>query len=303
MPVHKRVMIVINPAAGKPEPVLSVLNEVLGPADIQWEVAVTHEPGDGAAAARDAIKQGFDLIGVYGGDGTVSEVASALVGGTTPLLLLPGGTGNALADDLGVPTTLAEAAMLAIDGRSEIRRIDVGRAGDRYFLLRLTMGIEAELVDSATREMKDRLGWLAYAVAGVQALSDPPLANYTITVDGESHVVEGIAAMVANSASVGHLSGVRLAQDVDVSDGRLDVVVVEQAALLSLLGSAAEAAQGQQPSGVQRWAGTRIRVEANPAQSILADGEQSGLTPIDVTVLPGALGVLVPPSAAPVVSG
>ena len=296
---YKRAMIIINPAAGKSEPVLSVLNDVLGPAKIDWEVAITHQSGDGVVAARKAIAEGFDLIGVYGGDGTVAEVASALAEGGPPLLLLPGGTGNALADDLGIPPALADAVALAVEGGSDIRRIDMGRAGDAYFVLRLTMGIEAALVGSATRELKDRLGWLAYVVAGVQALADPTVAEYTVTVDDESYVVEGVAAMIANSASVGHLAGVQFAPGVDLSDGCLDVVVVETAGLPSLLGSAAEAAQGQEPSGVRRWSGSRISVEAKPAQVILADGEESGTTPVDVTVIPGAVSVLVPRQQSP----
>lgn len=294
MAEYKRAMIIVNPAAGKPEPVLSILNDVLGPAKIDWQVAVTQKSGDGAEHARKAIAEGFDLIGVYGGDGSVSEVASALAEGGPPLLLLPGGTGNALADDLGIPPGLADAAALALEGASRIRRIDMGRAGDTYFVLRLTMGIEASLVCSATREMKDRFGWLAYLMSGLQALADPQIAEYTITVDGESFVVEGVAAMIANSASVGHLAGVKLAQGVELSDGCLVVAIVETTGLPGLLGTVADAAQGQEPSGVQRWSGSRIRLDAKPAQVILADGEESGTTPVDVTVIPGAVGVLVP---------
>lgn len=297
MSTYRRVKIVINPAAGKSEPVLSQLNDVFGPADIEWDVALTHKAGDGTVAAREAVEQGFDLIGVYGGDGTVAEVASALIDGGPPLLLLPGGTGNALADDLGVPGTLADAAALAVGTDTEVIRIDLGQVGDRVFALRLTMGIETAMVQSATREMKDRFGWAAYVISGLQALSAPQVVKYTITVDGEVNEVEGVAAMIANSASVGRLSGVKLARGVDMCDGVLDAVVVENTALTSLLGNAAEAVQGQEPSGLRRWTGTRFRVDAMPAQVVLADGEDVGFTPVDVTVLPGAVGVLVPRAA------
>ena len=296
MAKYKRVMIVINPAAGKAEPILSVLNDVFGPAGIDWQVSITHKAGDGAAAARAAAEQGFDLIGAYGGDGTVAEVASALVGDGPPLLVLPGGTGNALADDLGIPPLLAAAAALATGDEPEIRRIDLGRVGEQWFVLRLTMGIEAAMVDATTRESKDRFGWLAYAVSGIQALSEPPIATYKITVDGETLEIEGVAVMVANSASTG-VAGVRLATEINVSDGLLDVVVVQSAALPSLLASAADAAQGLEPRGLSRWSGREIRVESTPVQAVLADGEDAGSTPVDVTVVPGAVGVLVPAPA------
>jgi diacylglycerol kinase (ATP) len=288
-----RVRVIINPAAGAAEPVLSILNDVFRPAGVEWDVSVTHKAGDGVRAAREAVDGGYDLVGAYGGDGTVAEVASALAEGGPPMLLLPGGTGNALADDLGIPSSLAEAAALALTEPLSVRPVDLGRTGDRMFVLRLTMGFEAAMVASATREMKDRYGWLAYALTALQTLSDPPMATYSITIDGETVECVGMAALVANSASTG-VPGVRIAHDLDVSDGLLDVVVVDSADLPGLLGIAADAAQGQQSRLLSRWRGREITVEATPAQDVLADGEEAGLTPVEVTVVPGAVGVVVP---------
>ena len=258
-----RVKVIINPAAGQAEPILSVLNDVFGPAGIEWDVAITHKSGDGVAAARQAADEGYDLVGAYGGDGSVAEVVSGLAEGGPPILLLPGGTGNALAADLGIPPGLAEAAALAVGDAGEVRRVDVGRSGKRWFVLRLTTGFEADMVSAATQEMKDRFGWLAYAFAGLKAISDAPMVTYSITVDGKPVECEGLAALVANSASIG-VTGLRIADDVDVSDGLLDVVVVQRADLPGLIGSAADAAQGQQPRMMSRWRGKEIHVETTP---------------------------------------
>jgi YegS/Rv2252/BmrU family lipid kinase len=292
-----RVKVVINPVSGKPEPVLSVLNDVFGEAQIEWDVAITHKSGDGVTAAREAADQGYDLIGAYGGDGTVTEVATALAAGGPPMLVLPGGTGNALAADLGIPPTLAEAAALASGDLGEVRRVDMGRSGDTWFVLRMTMGLEADMVAAATRELKDRYGWLAYAFAGLQALSAAPTVNYSITVDGKTAESEGIAALVANSASTG-VAGARIADDVLVSDGLLDVVIVTPADLPGLVGTAVDAMQGQQSRLMSRWRGSEIRVESDPPQPVLADGEAAGSTPVDVVVVPGAVGVVVPKDGA-----
>jgi YegS/Rv2252/BmrU family lipid kinase len=291
-----RVKVVINPAAGKPEPVLSVLNTVFGEAGIEWDVAITHEAGDGEAAAREAARKGYDLVGAYGGDGTVAEVAAGLPKDGPPILLLPGGTGNALAEDLGIPFDLAAAAALAVGRAGVVRRVDLGRSGKRRFVLRMTMGFEAAMVRDTTREAKDRLGWLAYLLTGAQKLANPPMAKYTITIDGEVHECEGIAAIVANSASTG-VPGVKIADDVDVSDGILDVAVLESADLPTLLGSVADVAQGELPRIITRWRGKKIRVVAKPVQEVFSDGEEAGKTPLDVTVMPGAVGVLVPKPA------
>lgn len=291
-----RVKVIINPAAGKAEPVLSILNTVFGDAGIDWDVAITHEAGDGETAAREAARKGYDLIGAYGGDGTVAEVAAGLAKGGPPILLLPGGTGNALAEDLGIPPDLAAAAALAVGDAGVVRRVDLGRSGKRRFVLRMTMGFEAAMVRDTTREAKDRYGWLAYLLTGVQQLANPPMAVYTITIDGTVVESEGIAAIVANSASTG-VPGVKIADDVDVSDGLLDIAVLQSADLPTLLGSVADAAQGQTPRILSRWRGKEIHVVAKPVQEVFSDGEEAGKTPLDVSVMPGAVGVLVPKPA------
>ena len=288
-----RVKVIINPAAGQPEPILSVLNDAFAPGGIDWDVAITHKAGDGAIAAREAAAKGYDLVAAYGGDGTVTEVASALAEGGPPILLLPGGTGNALAEDLGIPLALAEAAALVNGDVSEIRKVDLGRCGDRWFVLRLTMGLEAAMVAAATRELKDRYGWLAYAFAGMQAISAAPMATYSITADDKAAECEGIAALIANSASMG-IAGTRIADDVSVSDGLLDLVVVKQTDLPGLLGIAAAAAQERPSPLLSRWRGKEIHVEANPQQTVLADGEEGGSTPVTASIVPCALGVVVP---------
>ncbi len=288
-----RIKVIANPGAGQPEPVLSILNDTLGIAGIEWDVAVTHGPGDAYDAARKAAKEHYDLIGAYGGDGTVSEVASALAHGGPPMAVLPGGTGNALAEDLGIPVTLGEAAALLAGGEYDVRPVDMGRVGKRSFILRLTMGFEATIVEAASRELKDRFGWLAYAFTSMQAMTSPPVATYTIVVDGETIKAEGVACIVANSASTG-VMGLRIAEGIDVSDGLLDVVVAERADFLSLAGSAANAARGLESLNLSRWRGKRIRIEARPERSVLADGEDAGTTPVKVDVHEGAIGVVVP---------
>ncbi|MDZ4179989.1 MAG: diacylglycerol kinase family protein, partial [Coriobacteriia bacterium] len=165
-----RIKIIINPGAGKPEPVLSILNDTLGQAGLDWDVAVTHKSGDGFTAAKQAVHEGYDLVCSYGGDGTVSEVAAALSESNTPMGILPGGTGNALADDLGIPDDLKASAALIASQAYELRSVDVGRMGDKLFVLRVTMGFETSVVEGATRELKDKYGWLAYAFSGLKAL-------------------------------------------------------------------------------------------------------------------------------------
>lgn len=290
-----RVKIIINPGAGQPQPVLSILNDTLGKAGFDWDVAITHKSGDGLSAAKKAANDDYDLVCSYGGDGTVSEVAAGLCGGDTPMGVLPGGTGNGLADDLGIPNDLAEAAALIASQDYDLSEVDVGKAGDTLFVLRVTMGFETSVVEDATRELKDRYGWLAYAFAGLKTLTDPPKAKYRAEVDGTSYEAEGLACIVANSASTG-VMGMSLSDKVDVSDGLLDVIIAESTDLATLAESAADAVGGTEPRSFCRWRGKTIRIESTPLQSVLIDGEDGGRTPVEVSILPGALRIAVPRS-------
>ena len=288
-----RVKVIINPAAGKKEPVLGVLDSVFAGLDIEWDVAITHRAGDGIAAALQAAADGFDLIGAYGGDGTVSEVASALAQGGPPMLLLPGGTGNVLAEELGIPATLAEAAALAGENAAVVKRVDMGKTGDRWFIVRLTTGFESTVVEEATRELKLRYGRFAYPLAALKTIADPPVARYSLVIDDQEIEAEGVEVMVANSAGTG-ITGIQLADGVDVSDGLLDVLLLESTDIPNLIASAADAAAGQTPRLVTRWRGTTIHIGATPEQGVSIDGEAEGRTPLDVVAVPGAIGVLVP---------
>lgn len=293
-----RVMVVVNPAAGQPEPVLSILNDTLGQAGVDWDVAITHRSGEGLEDARRALDEHYDLVCAYGGDGSVAEVAAALAQKDTPMAILPGGTGNGLADDLGIPADLKSASQLIASGEYDLRTVDVGKIGERLFVLRATMGFEVSVMEAASRELKDRFGWLAYAFASLRTLAqEPPPAVYRIDVDGEAHEERGLACIVANSASTG-VMGLKLSDQVDVSDGMLDIVVAQSGDIATLAGAVTDAAKGGEPRNFVRWRGKQIRVEADPSQCVLADGEAAGQTPVEISVLPAALHIVVAKGAA-----
>ena len=99
---YPKVHVVINPAAGQDEPILNVLNDVFHAAGVDWENSLTHKSGDATRLAAEAAASGVDLVAAYGGDGTQMEIANGLLGTGVPQAILPGGTGNAMAHDLGI---------------------------------------------------------------------------------------------------------------------------------------------------------------------------------------------------------
>ncbi|MEP7357377.1 MAG: diacylglycerol kinase family protein [Anaerolineales bacterium] len=305
-PKFRRVHIIINPASGQDRPVLSILNDVFHPSSIEWEMSVTKDAGDGRRYALAALEAGADAIGVYGGDGTVNEVASALVGTDTPLAIFPGGTANVMSVELGIPSDLLEACALVSRGTGVVRAIDVGDTGDNIFLTRIGMGFEATVIEQTEREQKDRHGWLAYALNGLRQLVDPKLSHYRLTIDGEAIETDGLACMVANSGILSPNSGlpgksvISFSPAISITDGLLDILVVRSGDLGYLLSVAANmvaGAEGAQP--LLHWTGREVSVVADPPQSIQYDGEVIGYTPVTARVRPQALRVIVPAGAAP----
>jgi YegS/Rv2252/BmrU family lipid kinase len=290
----KRVHVIINPSGGQDRPILGPMNRAFAPAGIDWEVLITKQAGDARRFAQEAARAGVDAVGVYGGDGTVMEVASGLVGTRVPLAIFPGGTANVMSVELGIPSDLAEAMALVCEEECATRLVDMGKIGDGYFLLRVGVGFEAEMVEGADRELKDKLGVLAYGVSAVQALREPAVSRYRIRIDDREVETEGMTCIIANTGSFGKI-GLMLAPTIDVSDGCLDVIVVRKADVPSLLSVAASLVAGnERAEPLQHWQGRAIRVEADPPQPVQVDGEVLGESPVEATVLPGAVKVIVP---------
>ncbi len=291
----RRLAVIINPASGREQPVLKILNMALHDAHVDWEIFVTKESCDARRFAKKAVQARADAVVVFGGDGTVNEVASALVRTNIPLGIIPGGTMNVMASEMKIPTRLEEACVLAVNPPENIRVVDVGKIGRNYFLLRAATGFQAESVDGADRSLKNRFGVLAYALAGLQLIADPPVSRYTLTLDGQVEECEGVTCIVANSGAT-WLSGISLAPTIDTCDGLLDVIVVRKADLPSLISLAASVVAGSEnPQALLHWQVKRAAITADPTQKVQADGEMIGQTPIRVNVVPRALGVIVPP--------
>ena len=108
----KNIHIIINPASGKGESTLPIINTSMREAGIRWEASITHQAGDAIESAKAAVKEGIDALAVYGGDGTLMEAITGLIGSEIPLVILPGGSANVMATELGIPTDLKEACTL-----------------------------------------------------------------------------------------------------------------------------------------------------------------------------------------------
>ena len=294
--MKRKVHVIINPASGRPKPVLHILNSVFKQAEVDWDISLTKARGDAERFARQAVVDGADIVAANGGDGTVMEVAQGLLGSPVPLAILPGGSANLMAVELGIPKDLKKATEIAVDPDSATRQVDVGLVGENYFLLRVGMGFEARKVAYADRSLKNRIGVLAYTVASVKSVKDTKSARYHITLDGVQVETDGVTCLIDNAGNMG-IQGFQPAKDIRVDDGLLDVLVLGSKGLANLISSGSALLDtDKRELLVEHWQARQISIVVDPPQPVQVDGEMVGDTPVSAEVLPGALKVIVPKS-------
>ena len=296
--MSKHIHVVVNPASGRNETILNTLNDVFHLAGVTWSASVTNDYGDAARQANQAAQDGADIVVAYGGDGTVMEVVNGLMRTGVPMGILPGGTGNVLSIEVGIPQTLADAAQVIVSQESRVRQVDVGKCGENHFLLRLATGFDAQRINMTSRELRDKYGKMAYFIGALQAIPESKAVRYTFTLDGEQVEVEGFTCLVENAGNIG-IQGVSLAPDISISDGLLDVICVYNLDFASL-SSAAKSITNKplDPGSFQHWQAREVAIVSDPPQPVVGDGEKWGETPVTITVLPGAIGVITPAAAS-----
>ena len=261
-----------------------------------WLETTPEDPGLGMAEA--AVAAGVELVMICGGDGTIMACLGALADTDVPVALLPLGTGNLLARNLGVPIELADAVAVAVHG--EDRRIDLGRVGDQPFSVMAGIGFDAAMMADASEGMKQLAGWPAYVASGLRHLRDPVMRVRLRIDDNQALSRPARTVLVGN---VGRLQGgLELLPDAAADDGLLDVVVVAPRTLrdwIRLVWRVFRRDRTQHPH-LERFCGRTIVIEADRTVPRQMDGEviDDGRS-LRARIQPGALIVRVPqPMAA-----
>ena len=277
--------------SGLDEPILSYINRAFAGTGIDWDVAVCHKEGEVFKAARKQ-KGKVDMVAVYGGDGSIMEAARALYGAGTPMAILAGGTANIMAKELNIPLDTPEALeMLAADNFS-IQEIDMGLVNGCPFLLRLNLGILADMVTETTNEMKDSWGQWAYGITAFDNLQKEP-AVFNINIDGQQFVQEAVALTVTNAGNVGK-KGYSFLPGISVYDGWLDVIALDKADFVSLLKVTGSVLLKTDSSVLKHWKGKNIKIQmAHECNYVLDDSLQQAHELV-ISVAPKSLKIVVP---------
>jgi len=298
--------LIYNPTAG-PRDVRRALKRVhshLKRRGWSVELQLTEKPGDATTLARAAAQTGCDVVIVAGGDGTVNEAVNGLVGTQTALGVLPVGTGNMWAKQLGIPTyTLTNPLRLheAANGLAEgpIRLVDVGQVNSSYFLCWAGIGLDAQVTTEMEPRQRytKRLGMLPYAIAAVLVARDFQGVRTRVSLDG--NVVRGRTLLILVSNIQQYIGVLNVAREARMDDGLLDVFIFKglgfQYAVRHLLKLISQRYL-QDPQIVHRQA-RHIEVWTERVIPVQVDGDPIGTTPVTLKVVPCALRVLVPPSA------
>ena len=174
------------------------------------------------AEVQRALKAGVDLLFVWGGDGIVQRCIDTVAGSNVALAIVPAGTSNLLARNLGIPMDIGEAVAVGLHGAR--RRLDVGRFNKERFAVMAGVGIDAAMIRDADGVLKERLGRAAYVLTGLKNLRAEPVGA-EITVDGV-HWFSGESTCVLIGNVGGLFGGIEVFSDASPDDGLLEVGVV-----------------------------------------------------------------------------
>ena len=255
-----------------------------------WLITTAADPGIGQT--QQAVAAGVDLVMACGGDGTVTSCAEGLADSGVPLAIIPMGTGNLLARNVGLPASLQEALAVALTGSDQ--PFDAGTANSRPFVVMAGLGLDARMLADTSEPLKQRLGWVAYAISVLRHLRDRPARVTLIADDCPAIRVRASAVIVGN---VGWLrGGLPLLPDAKPDDGMLDAVVI------TALGWAAWALlavhilmRRRRTQRVKRFQFRRLQVQLEHQQPWELDGEVMGTThQLVVAAQPGRLLLRVP---------
>lgn len=297
----RRTLVVLNPVSGQDDPsrVRRRIGGALAVRGAAFDLVETTGAGDAEAFARDAVRLGYRAVVAAGGDGTIAEVITGLAGTGVPLGVIPQGTANQVASNLGIPADVERAVEVVVNGVPA--PMDLGQLGDgRYFALIAGAGWDAEVMSTATRQLKERWGFGAYLIAGLRSVITPPSASFRITADGQTFEISAATVLLAN---VGQIFAdilpvnFKIGPGVSFSDGLLDVCIFAPRTL-------PEVATVLWRVASRRYVGDEriiylqareISIVADPPVITQLDGDCIGHTPLTARAVPAGVQVLVPP--------
>jgi YegS/Rv2252/BmrU family lipid kinase len=286
-------LLIRNPVARRrlTEAHLASIRQIARDAGWTLDVVATACAGDATRIAREAAGRGVDVVIVHGGDGTLNEAINGLAGTDSAVAVLRGGTANIWAKETKGAKDPVRAMGAIVTGVR--RRIDLGRAGDRYFLLMCGVGLDARIVDAVGSRIKRWLGAAAYVLVGVAQALRTKTWHVDIVIDADPSERELYFLLVSNTRLYGGVT--QIAHRAVADDGELDVALMRRGGVVNLLRDGVRVLfRRHDRSPNVRFGRARAIDIATVGIPVQVDGEAVGTTPLRIEVAPLALSVIVP---------
>ena len=285
-------VVIFNPAAGRGQTAV-LRGEAQRRLGEGWEWRPTERPGHAVELARAAAAEKAPVVAAFGGDGTVGDVARGILGSESALGILPMGTGNDVARNLGLPLDLGVACDALARGKT--RRVDMGAINGTPFLNNAGTGFDARVMQTMNTSIRFVRGTPAFVLAVLKMF--PGFRAFDLTLGRDDLPEETFPAMmvsVLNGTMYG--AGMKACPDARMDDGALDVLVITRMPKLKLLALFPKVIAGQHTGhpAVRLFRARRLTLRCDPPQPLNIDGDVSGTTPAEITVRPGALSVIAP---------
>jgi YegS/Rv2252/BmrU family lipid kinase len=285
-------IVILNPTAGSPEHVQSSQERIETLAG-DCPVWVTSHPGEAVALTRRALEEGFTRVIAAGGDGTVNQVANGLAGSNATLGVIPMGSVNVFAMELGLPLHNLQRSWEVIED-TNVRLVDLPKANGKYFVQLAGVGLDAQVVKETSLAFKRSFGPLSYLISAAQiAAREPP----KLFIESENtSVEEGSFVLVGNGRLYG--GPFPFFKHAIIDDGLFDVVVFKRLGFLEIINYLQQVvfSSGINIPEIEYFQTRQLRLTSAQDVPLELDGELAGSCPADFQIRERALRVLTPRS-------
>jgi YegS/Rv2252/BmrU family lipid kinase len=298
----QRVFVILNPVAGSSaaDEVRRALEQYFASTNRTCDYYETTGDEQLEDVVCEAMQHNFAMVVAAGGDGTVSGVASGLVRHDVPLGIIPIGTANVLAQELGIPLDI-DAACRLLSEQPTVAHIDAMKVGNRHFFLQIGIGLDSLMIRDTDRGLKRRFGRLAYIWTGLKWLVGYQPVRFSLMIDGKQRRPRAAQVLIANGGTLG-IPQFRWGPDIYPDDGSLNVCLIYARTLFDYLGIAWHMlTHRQKRSRKIRYytAHDSIIVNADDYLPVQADGEIIDEVPLHIEIIPGAVHIIVPGDTIP----
>lgn len=288
----RRVLVIYNPVAGRRR--RARFEAVLRALDAEGCAVVVEEtrgPGDAGRIAQGARPDSFDVIAVAGGDGTINEALGGLGADAPPIAVVPLGTANVAAIEIGLDRS--PAVIAAAIARGEPATVHLGRINGRAFLLMAGAGFDAAVVAAVTPSLKRRLGRHAYVLEAIRCLARHDYAPLAVTIDGRTY--HAASVVVGNGRHYG--GRFSCTPDARIEEPGFEVCLAHRGGPIATLRYALALGLGilTRLSDVTLVRGAAIRIDGPRGAPVQADGDIVATLPARIDVAPGTVRILRPP--------